>query len=87
MEEDFFSIDNESFGAPEKIHVNIPELRIGTLVYINNKEHPLHLEQGKIIDKDHLHYKVKIVSLLKDIDNKVLWFPQHWIDPLPKELK
>ena len=57
----------------------LPELKNGTIIYINNKEHKLNLEIGKIIARDHRHYQV-------EIGNKVIWMPEHWVEPLPKEL-
>jgi hypothetical protein len=78
--------DIESLSSfPEKVPENIPELKLKTPVYINNKEHKLHLEQGVIVEKDHNHYRVKIISTNKEINGKCLWFPQDWIDPLPKD--
>jgi hypothetical protein len=84
---DDFAIDNESFGPSEKVPTDIPELRTGTQVYVNNKEHKLYLEQGIITEKTHKYYRLKMVSTNKDINNTFIWFPDHWIDPIPKELK
>jgi hypothetical protein len=78
--------DVESVGDYKPIKPMIPELSIGKMVYIINKEHPLFLEQGKISDKRHCHYRVKFVSQNKGINNTYLWVPEHWIDPLPKEM-
>ena len=60
----------------------LPELKVGTEIYINNKEHKFNLEQGKVIGKDHRHYKVELIHL-----GKVIWVPEHWVEPLPEELK
>jgi hypothetical protein len=67
-------------------HANIPELKLGTLVYINNKEHEFFLELGEVIEKDHEYYRVKFRSLDKRIERKCLWVPSHWVEPLPKQL-
>ena len=83
---DIDSIDNESI-MPEKVPLNIPELREGTFVFINNKEHPLFLEQGVIVERDHVQYRVKLVSKNTNINDTCIWFPEHWIEPIPKELR
>lgn len=81
------TIHSESLsGMHEKVPENIPELRVGTNVTIVNKEHTLFLERGEIIEKAHKHYRVKIRSLDKKFNEFCLWFPEHWIDPTPKEL-
>lgn len=64
----------------------IPTLALETAIYINNKEHKFFLEQGKIVDKSHLHYRIKFISLNKDINNSCLWVPEHWISVVPPEL-
>ena len=71
----------------KEIKNNIPEMRVGTLVVICNKEHPFFLEQGEIVDRDHRFYRVKFKSLNKNINGTCLWLPDHWVDPLPNELK
>lgn len=85
--EDDVNLDTESLEDFKPLPVNRPELREGTLVYINNKEHPLFMEQGMIVSRDHVHYRIKIVSTNSAINNTCLWIPEHWIDPLPKELR
>jgi len=83
-----FGYDIESIKLePDKIPVIHPELKIGTQVFINNKEHPLFLEQGEVTQKDHRHYRIKIISQNSNLNNKCIWVPEHWVDPLPKELK
>lgn len=69
-------------GVGEKI----PELEVATRVYVNNKEHSLFLEHGIVAAKAHLHYRVKMISLNKEIDGKFIWFPEHWIRELPDDL-
>jgi len=87
MEDDDISIDIESLDPTDKVPLSIPELRIGTYVYINNKEHPMNLEQGEIIERDHKHYRVKLISTDPRLNGRCMWFPDHWVEPLPKEFK
>lgn len=61
----------------------IPPLDLQTQVYINNREHQLFLEQGVIVDKQHLHYRVKIVSCNESLNNVKIWIPEHWVRQLP----
>ena len=79
--------DQEFIGDNEKIPVTKPEMREGTQVYLNNKEHPFNLEQGEVIARDHRQYRVRFVSQNPTINGKCLWLPEHWVDPLPKELR
>lgn len=72
------------FQWPEQI---LPELREGTQVYLNNREHQFNLEQGVIIDRTHRHYRVKFSSMDDRIADKCLWLPEHWVEPLPNELQ
>lgn len=51
---------------------DIPELSLGLAVTIENREHPLHGKNGKIIAKKPEFYRVLI-------DNKQIWVPTHWI--------
>ena len=73
---------------PNGVHAEteIPELPINTHVFIINKEHKFFLERGVVVEKDHKHYRIKFISLNKDIHDKMLWVPDHWIDPVPKAL-
>jgi hypothetical protein len=70
----------------DKVKEKVPDLEVATRVYVNNKEHSLFLEHGIIAAKAHLHYRVKMVSLNKEINGKFIWFPEHWIRELPKDL-
>lgn len=70
-----------------KVEVKIPELPIDTPVYIANKEHPLFLEQGTIIQKDHVHYRIKFISTDKKIHDSALWVPDHWVKELPAGMR
>lgn len=58
----------------------LPELPVGTEIYVNNRQHKLHLEQGTVTEKSHRYYRVKL-------RNGIIWMPEHWIEPLPKELR
>jgi hypothetical protein len=58
----------------------IPELPEGTPVFVINKEHKKHLEPGVVAKRDHKHYKIKFH------DGMHLWVPQHWVEPIPKEM-
>ena len=78
---------NEAIIPKEKVKEKIPPLKIGSKVYLNNKEHKLHLSPGMVIDKDHIHYRVK----LRWHDGQktrrtVLWVPEHWIKCMPSWL-
>ena len=66
---------------PCKNYQILPELRVGSEIYINNMEHKFNLEQGVILSKDHRHYKVKLSGKI------IIWVPEHWVEPLPKELR
>lgn len=66
--------------------IMIPELKEGTKVYIRCKDHRLFLEQGVVVNRDHEHYRVRFVSLDKDIDGKMIWFPRQSVGGLPGEL-
>jgi hypothetical protein len=68
------------------VDVKLPELEIATRVYVDNKEHDFFLEHGIITQIAHIHYRVKMVSRNKEINGKQIWFPEHWIKALPKEL-
>ncbi len=64
----------------------IPELAISTVVYITNKEHKFFLEIGTIIEKDHKHYRIRFDSQNKEINQKCLWIPEHWVIAMPSEM-
>jgi Zn ribbon nucleic-acid-binding protein len=52
-------------------------LKIGSVIYIHNKQHQLNLQRGRIIDKDHCNYRVQLVSGIR------IWFPHNCVIPLP----
>jgi len=85
MEEDP-KFDNESIDY-KPVPIRIPEMKVGQQVMIINKEHPLFLEIGVVVDKSHCHYLVNFTSLEDKINGKNLWIPEHWLDPVPKELR
>jgi hypothetical protein len=66
-------IENIFLEKPD-IPVIRPELKEGTRVIIINKQHPFHKLSGKIIQRDHRHYRVQF-------PNTIMWCPEHWIEP------
>ncbi len=75
------------FPDQQKVPFIRPEMREGTQIIISNKEHPLYFEQGVVVERDHRYYRIKFVSQNKHINDLCLWIPEHWVEPLPKELK
>src|SRR5512137_2806229 len=63
------------------IKEEIPPMEEGTPIYVNNKESKFFLDIGIVIDRDHLHYRVKLSN------GTQVWMPEHWIRSLPKELR
>lgn len=51
----------------------LPNLLIGSVVVIRNKQHDRFEEIGSIVEKSHLHYRI-----LFD-DNTSIWMPHHWV--------
>lgn len=70
-----------------KITENIPEMREGTPVYVNCRENKFFLELGKIVARDHKYYRIQFRSQDQNVDGKCVWFPEHWVEPIPKELR
>lgn len=62
---------------PPIFKVEVPPLIEGDLIYVINKEHPKHLEPGKIVNKSHLHYRIEFN------DGTLIWMPHHWIEKVP----
>lgn len=56
----------------EQITESLPVLKEGTVVVIDNAEHPLHNQIGIICDKKHKHYRV-------ELEQKKIWVPEHWV--------
>jgi len=46
---------------------------IASRVIVDNENNELHKQEGIVIDKDFLHYKVKFQ------DGKAIWLPSHWV--------
>jgi len=69
---DIITISNEYQSENTFIKEQIPLLNIGTVIIVDNKEHPLHNQIGIIKSKKHKHYRV-------ELDNQLIWMPQHWI--------
>jgi Zn-finger nucleic acid-binding protein len=72
---------------PSKIYEILPELREGTIVYINNKQHHLFLEKGIVSQRNHRYYRIQLISSDKKLNGKQMWFPEHWIEPMPKNTR
>lgn len=49
------------------------EFEIASRVIVDNKENELHQQEGIVVDKDFLHYKIKFS------DGKAIWLPHHWV--------
>lgn len=60
--------------------VQVPELSEGTQVFIIQKDHAKHLEPGKVVKRDHKHYKVQFN------DGMQLWVPSFWVEAIPNEM-
>ena len=61
---------------------DIPPIKEGTKVIINNIEHDLFLEFGIVVQRSHKFYRVQFDSL----GGVMVWVNAHWVDELPKEL-
>jgi hypothetical protein len=61
---------------------DIPPIKEGTKVIINNIEHDLFLEFGIVVQRSHKFYRVQFDSL----GGIMVWVNAHWVDELPKEL-
>ena len=61
---------------------NIPPIKEGAKVIINNIEHGLFLEFGTVVQRSHKFYRVQFDNL----DGIKIWVNAHWVDELPKEL-
>lgn len=46
---------------------------IASRVVINNKDSEIHDQEGIIVDKDYMHYKIQLD------DGRAIWLPHHWI--------
>ena len=69
------------YSSSERVPEDIPPIPVGDMVYVDNREHELFLEQGVVVKRDHAHYRVRFTSLDKSIDGRKLWVPQHWVRP------
>jgi hypothetical protein len=61
---------------------DIPPIKEGTKVIINNVEHKLFLEFGTVVQRSHKFYRIQFDSL----DGIGMWVHAHWVDELPREL-
>lgn len=50
----------------------LPVLEEGTVVIIDNKDHPLHNQIGVVCERKHKHYRL-------ELENKKIWVPEHWV--------
>jgi len=60
--------DTDEYNPKPETH-----FEIASRVIIENEEHELNGQEGIIVDKDFLHYKVKLA------DGKAIWLPYHWV--------
>ena len=56
--------------------VKLPNFKRGDFVYIVNKGHELHLEPATVMERDHLHCRVKVIRNKADF---LIWVPGHWL--------
>lgn len=70
---------------PNKISVDLPDFAEDTIVYINNKESVLFLEQGIVVGRDHKHCRIKFKSSDPRFNGFLIWIPGHWLRVLPSE--
>lgn len=57
------------------IEDQLPSLPIGAHAYLINERHPRFLERCEIVNKKHVHYRVRFE------DDMLLWIPGHWVIP------
>jgi endogenous inhibitor of DNA gyrase (YacG/DUF329 family) len=69
-----------------KPKIEMPELPLKSKVYINNKQHQMFLEQGVIEQKDHMYYRIRLISCEEKWNGTLMWVPYHWVCEIPKEL-
>lgn len=84
----FLKPDTETllFLGSNTIKENIPEMMLGTPVFVSDRDNALFLEQGTIKDKKHKHYKIKFISCNKKINGSCMWLFDEFVDPIPKEM-
>lgn len=56
----------------EHLRESLPVLEKGTIVIIDNNEHPLHNQIGIVCDIKHKHYRL-------ELEQKKIWVPEHWV--------
>jgi hypothetical protein len=57
---------------PSPLATELATFNIDDAVIIDNEAHELHKQEGLIIDKDFLHYKIQFKN------GKHIWVPHHW---------
>jgi hypothetical protein len=65
--------------------IELGDIQIGEDIYISYEKHPLFMEQGNIIDSDHMFYRVRISCGPRS--GHQIWVPIHWVRRLPDELR
>ena len=63
----------------ERVPVIRPEMKEGTLVYLDNRNHPCHSNKAIVVSRDHRNYRIKFTE--GSLKYKMLWCPEHWIEP------
>lgn len=52
---------------------NIPPYELGHEIKIVHQQSPFYNQNGYVIDKDHIHYRIKI-------DHTLIWMPEDWVE-------
>ncbi len=63
------------FIGPQKAPEIKPELKEGTRIIIQNKQHSYNGMRGEIIDRSHRFYRIKFEN------GNITWMPEHWVEP------
>lgn len=66
--------------APTSINPRV----VGEDVMVINKEHEFFLERGEITKIEFINCRVSFVSQDERINNKQVWMPDHWLQPVPR---
>lgn len=74
-------MDHEEFGRFPAPKDDIPTEEIVDRVYVVNKEHKRYLDPGIIIDKAHIHYRIRFA------DGVNIWMPEHWVRRVPDDMR
>jgi len=75
------TVDEETYGEENtKQQEEMTKFEVTNEVVVDNKESEVHEQEGVIVDKDFLHYRVQF------LDGKIIWLPYHWV-VLKKSMK